>query len=97
MDGIGAVLVSQPNINSVNNTGKGKSVENANFSFIDSVKSVVKGHIGAIAVFGGSDLEELDFLKRKFGYEIKLPEKLMKNPYDFIAEIKKILREKKKG
>ncbi len=91
-----AGTANQVVVNAANSSDKGKSDGiNNNVSFLSTVKEVAENLAGKIVVAGGADIAEPDFLRQKFGYEIEIPEKI-ETVYDFIAEIRNILKDKKK-
>jgi len=88
---------SQVAVNQTNSSGKGKTEgvnNNNNASFLSACKEVAESVSGKIVVAGGADIEELNILKRDAEYQMDVPEKI-ETVYDFIAEIRSLLREKK--
>ena len=69
--------------------------EASNTSFLSSVKEVAESMTGKIVAANASKAGELDVKKDDFAIENEMPDKL-DTVYDFIADIRQIMREAKK-
>lgn len=63
-------------------------------SFLSAAREVAESMTGKIVVSNGSNISELRFKKDDFEIENEMPEGI-DTVYDFIAEIRKLLKEKK--
>ena len=86
---------NQATINSMSYENKPVSDANNNVSFLGVAREVAENLSGKIVVANRGDAKGPDFMKAKFEYEIEMPEKI-DNVYDFIAEIKKIMKDKRR-
>lgn len=67
----------------------------ASAGFLSSIKEVAESVMGRIVAASSSKAGEADFRKEQFYYEDEMPDS-PESVYDFIAEIRDILREAKK-
>jgi|GEM_PF-2510740 len=95
--GAQGAAASQTITASVSGKGKADGANSAlnNVSFLGVAKEVAESAAGKIVTAGGADIEDLDFLRHRSEFENRVPEKI-ETVYDFIAEIRNILKGKKR-
>jgi hypothetical protein len=92
---IGAANQSIVNLTQLSDKGKAETTSN-NVSFLSAAKEVAESMAGKIVVGNGAKMEGLNVKKEDFEIDSEIPEGV-DTVYDFIAEIRKILKDKKQG